>query len=110
MLAGMSWRMLGSSSAGESLLDAMGSQDEQSRMLAGMSLVKAGRKSVDLIEQAIRSGRASPGMIRLLADIGGSKARRLLEEAARGDADTLTQAARESLDLLQRIENLPTEN
>ncbi|MGB5490238.1 MAG: hypothetical protein WBM76_05360, partial [Woeseiaceae bacterium] len=47
--AGTSWRLFGSRRAGEILLQAVSGGDEQNRMLAGMSLVKGGQRSFDLI-------------------------------------------------------------
>ncbi len=103
--AGIAWRTFGSSGAGATLLDAVSGDDEQERMLAGMSLVKAGERSCDLIEQAHASGRTTPPMVRLLADIGGSRSRTLLAEIAT-DQGPLADAASDSLDLLDRIEAL----
>ncbi len=105
-MAGTAWRTFGSKSAGETLLDAMSSGDEQQRMLAGMSLVKAGDRSVDLIQEAIDSDCAGPDVIRLLADLGGRKARSLLEELAAGEPGELKDAAERSLNLLERIDAL----
>ena len=110
LLAGTAWRTFGSSDAGQTLLEAMSGGDEQERMLAGMSLVKAGDRSIGLVQRAIASGRASPEIIRLLADVGGSKARSILNEVAAGEPGELKGAAEQSLDLLNRIEALPPEN
>ena len=64
-------------------------------MLAGISLVKAGERSVDLIEKAAETGRLTPDVVRLLADIGGSRSRALLSELS-GEAGPVGTAARES--------------
>ncbi len=85
MAAGASWRMFGSRRAAETLLQAMSADDEQSRMLAGMSLVKAGQRSFELIEEKIEAGEASAPVIRLLPDIDGTKARAVLEKIAAGE-------------------------
>jgi radical SAM superfamily enzyme with C-terminal helix-hairpin-helix motif len=110
LLAGTAWRTFGSNDAGQTLLDAMSGGDEQDRMLAGMSLVKAGDRSIGLVQEAIASNRASPEIIRLLADLGGPKARSILNEVATGKPGELKDAAEQSLDLLNRIEALPPEN
>lgn len=103
--AGLAWRAFGSSGAGATLLDAMAGGDEQERMLAGMSLVKAGDRSLDLISAAYASGDATPQMVRLVADIGGPRARPMLTEMAE-EPGPLAHAASDSLDLLDRIDSL----
>lgn len=109
LLAGSAWRLFGSDGAGESLLEAMSGDDEQQRMLAGMSLVKAGDRSIDLIQNTLSSGHATPPIIRLLADLGGPRARSMLKEIAAGEPGELVETARQSLDLLDRIEALTDE-
>jgi hypothetical protein len=103
--AGAAWRTLGTESAGNALIDAFTGGDEQERTLAGMSIVKAGERSIDLIEKARSTGRLTPTVVRLLADIGGSRARALLGEIAHGSGP-LAEAAVESLDLLDQIDAL----
>ncbi len=106
MAAGASWRMFGSRRAAETLLQAMTGDDEQSRMLAGMSLVKAGQRSFELIERKVEAGEASAPIIRLLPDIGGAKARAVLAKIAAGEAGELKETARECIDLLDRMDAL----
>lgn len=110
LLAGTTWRTFGLNDAGRTLLEVMSGSDEQERMLAGMSLVKAGGRSIDLIQEAIASNRASPAIIRLLADLGGPKAHSILEEVANGEQRELKDAAEKSLNLLNRIDALPPED
>jgi hypothetical protein len=68
-------------------------------------LVKAGERSVDLIEKARSTGSLTPDLVRLLADIGGPKSQTLLGELADGESP-VAQAAVESLELLEQIEQL----
>lgn len=103
--AGIAWRTVGNQSAGKELLKAFRSDDEQSRNLAGISLVKAGDRSVDLIEKAKTRGRLTPELVRLLADIRGPKSEALLTELAAGKGP-LADAATESLELLEQIDQL----
>jgi hypothetical protein len=103
--AGVAWRTVGSETAGRTLLEAVSGDDEQERTLAGMSIVKAGDRSIGLIENARVSGTLTPPVVRLLADIGGSRSRALLTEIA-ADGGPLVEAAVESLDLLDRIDAL----
>ena len=103
--AGLAWRTVGSESAGYALLEAFSGDDEQEKMLAGISLVKAGERSIDLIEKAAETGRLTPDVARLLADIGGSRSRALLSELS-SEAGSVGTAARESLQVLDQIEDL----
>lgn len=103
--AGVVWRTFGTASAGKTLLDTMAGDHEQERMLAGMSLVKAGERSIGLIEEAVTSGQASPSAVKLLADIGGPRSKTLLTNIA-AEPGELSEAATQSLDLLNRIDAL----
>ena len=104
--AGIAWRMFGSRKSGSLLLQAMDSDDEKNRMLAGMSLVKAGDRSFRLIEEEVNDENASASLIRLLPDIGGEEARKLLEGIAAGDSHECAEAATECIDLLDRMRSL----
>jgi len=103
--AGVAWRTVGIESAGDVLLAAFASDDEQDRMLAGMSIVKAGERSISLIEKARSTGRVTPELVRLLADIGGPRSKALLTEIATGTGAVAT-AATQSLELLEQIDSL----
>lgn len=103
-MAGASWRLLGSRRAGELLVTAMSADDEQTRMLAGISLVKGGRRSFDLIEQKIEAGSASASLLRLLPDIAPERSRCVLQRVATGEHGALREAAKECVDLLDRID------
>lgn len=104
--AGIAWRLFGSRASGSLLLRAMAADDEQNRMLAGMSLVKAGERSLRLIEKEINSENASVDLIRLLPDLGGEEARKLLEDIAAGDSSEFAGAATECIDLLDRMKSV----
>ena len=106
LMAGASWRLLGSERAAHTLLEAMSGDDEQNRMLAGMSLVRAGKRSFALIADRIAVGDATPELVRLLPDIGGEQARPILDGLAENASGELQQAAAECIDLLDRIQKL----
>jgi hypothetical protein len=103
--AGLAFRTIGSEGAGYTLLDAFSSDDEQEKMLAGISLVKAGERTVDLIDKARRTGRLTPEAVRMLADIGGSRSRALLDEISAGEG-SVAAAAADSLQVLDQIESM----
>jgi len=103
--AGVAWRTAGIESAGEELLEAFTSQNEQDRTLAGISIVKAGERSIGLIDKARSTGQLNPDLVRLLADIGGPTAQTLLGDLASGDGP-VAKAATQSLELLKEIDSL----
>ena len=109
MRAGVVWRTVGSPSAGESLLRALSGDDEQERMLSGMSLVKAGDRSIDLIDRTYRAGGATPPMIRLLPDLDSPRCRDLLTEIA-GHEGPLGNEASDGLERLARIDEIAEED
>jgi len=105
-MAGASWRLFGSRRAGETLLEALSGDDEQNRMLAGMSLVKAGQRSLRLIEKKVNDEQGSVSLIRLLPDVGGEDARDLLEIIVARNSGDMAEAATECIDLLDRVKAL----
>jgi hypothetical protein len=107
--AGLAWRTVGTESAGYTLLEAFSGDDEQEKMLAGIAIVKAGDRSIDLIESARKSGRLTPQVVQLLADIGGPRSRALLAEIAAGQGGPVATAAVDSLQVLDQIEAIEDE-
>ena len=54
LAAGVLWRLFGRRASARTLLEAFAADNEQNRMLAGISLVRAGQRSFDLIENEIQ--------------------------------------------------------
>jgi hypothetical protein len=102
--AGLAWRSFGSRRAAEALIQAMSGDDEQNRMLAGMALVKAGGRSLDLIEEQVEAGRATPAVVRLLPDLDTPRTRVLLNKIASQESGELAEAARGCLNQLRRMD------
>ena len=93
---------LGSSAAARSLLADLASEDENVRMLAGMFLVRSGRRSLPVLRQALTRREQLPTVLTMLADIAAPESE---AEIARfvDDADPeVAQAARLALDVLHR--------
>ena len=97
------WRLFGTRRSAETLFDAMSGESEQNRMLAGISLVKGGRRSFDFIEQKVEAGDATPPVIRLLSDIDASAARDVFNRVVDSQGE-LAETARQCIDTLDRIE------
>ena len=62
--------LLHSPSAAERLIRALGSPDENERTLAGMFLVKSGRKALPYLRAAVARREHLPIVLQILADIG----------------------------------------
>ncbi len=90
---GFVWRLFGFRPAGRALLRAADRSNEQDRVLAVISLVKAGSRTIDLAESRFRDGRMSPQAIDVVASIEHPRTRPLLEDVARGDGPTAVAAA-----------------
>ena len=106
LVAGLTWRLLGTHRSAAVLLDAFTAGDEQNRMLAGLSLVRAGARSFDLIEREIDRGDAGAALVRLLPDIDHTRSRSMLERLAGGGDDEIAAAARQCLAAMQRQESV----
>lgn len=55
---------------GRVLVDALASDDEDERTIAGILLTKAGRRAEPLLEEALKDGRHRPEVIAVLGSIG----------------------------------------
>ena len=82
----------------------MAGDDEQNRMLACMSLVKAGQRSFDLIEKKLQTGHVSAPIIRLLPDIGGPEARAMLDKIAGGASGEMSDTAWQCIELMKMMD------
>ena len=106
LAAGVSWRLFGSRRAAELLLHGATSDDEQSRMLAGMSLVKGGQRSFDLIEDQLESGQGSASLVQLLPDIDAGRARAVLQKMTQVECGEMAETAKQCVELLDRIDDM----
>jgi hypothetical protein len=94
------WRATGLQMAGRALVRALGSTDENVRTIAGIFLVRAGRKSEPLLQEALDKRENLPVVLTIIGSIGDRK----LEPQVRqfiNDRDTVVaNAARDALRLL----------
>ena len=70
----VTWRTIGLNAAGRKLIDALASQDENVRVIAGMSLVKGGVKALPLLRDALINRRNLATVISIIGDIGDTSA------------------------------------
>jgi hypothetical protein len=94
---GALWRATGARAAGNALARAFASDDETVRVLAGMLLVRGGRRAAPVIRDALARGAADPDLIAALADVGSAEDEPLLRSYARSLDAEVANAAREAL-------------
>lgn len=86
--------------AGRALVHALGSDDENVRVIAGMSLVQSGRRAEPLLEEALERRENVPVVLSILGDIGDPASEPVLYRFT-GDPDPETaRAARDALRVL----------
>lgn len=88
-------------SAGRALVEALGSEDETVRTMAGMSLVRAGERSEPLLEEALNRRENLPMVLQILADLGDPTVAPALERFTNDRDPAVARAAREALRALQ---------
>ena len=102
--SGTLWRTMGVRAAGRHLIRALGSDDETIRTLAGMFLVKAGVRSLDLLAEAIETRDNLPVVLTILGDIGDPRSIPILERLAQDQDADVARAAQDALEALRRRE------
>ncbi|MFN0111548.1 MAG: hypothetical protein ACKVZH_22025, partial [Blastocatellia bacterium] len=88
------WRGLHFKSAGRALVKALGENDEDLRVIAGMFLTRSGTRSAPLLGEALSERRGLPIVLQIIADIQAKEFEPQLRQFA-GDSDPqVSQAAR----------------
>lgn len=87
--------------AGRALVRALGSEDENVRTIAGMSLVQAGERAEPLLQEAARRRENLPLVLTILGDIGDPKSEPLLERYTGDEDPEVARSAREALRVLR---------
>jgi HEAT repeat protein len=98
---GALWRGAGVESAGRALVKALESNDENLRTIAGMMLVKAGRRSVPLLQDALARRESLPMALSVLADLGDPSCETAFRAFASDPDPKVAAAAREALRVLE---------
>jgi len=93
---------LGSGSAARSLLADLSSDDESVRALAGMFLVRGGRRSLPVLRQALARREQLPTVLTMLADIAAPESKAEIARFVDDPDPEAAQAARLALDVLER--------
>ena len=94
------WTALGSRAAGRALVKALGSTDESERTVAGMFLVRGGRRAEPLVDEAIRRREHLPIVLLIAGDIGARRLEPDLRRLATDPDPDVARAARDALETL----------
>jgi hypothetical protein len=92
------WNTTGLRSAGRALIDALGSEDEDLRTVAGMLLAQSGKRAEPLIAEAIARREHLPIVLLIAGDIGATT---LEPELRRFTTDPNPDVARAAHDALR---------
>jgi hypothetical protein len=105
LAVGATWRLTGAAPAGRALVGGLVEGDEAERAVAGISLTKAGDRSVPLLAAALGETARPEPVVDVLASIGTPAARSALRRAAEADSPAAGPAAR-ALRTLDDIDGL----
>ena len=91
------WHWLGITSAGRALVKALGSPDENMRSIAGILLVKSGKRAEPLLQEALIRRENLPTVLTVLGSIGDPALIPQLRQFADDQSPDVAKAAREAL-------------
>jgi hypothetical protein len=95
------WRITGSRSAGRTLVEALGSRDEDLRSLAGIFLTRGGRRAEPLLREALDRRRHLPMVLTVLGSLGDPRYEPVFQSFSQDPDPEVADAAREGLHLLE---------
>jgi hypothetical protein len=94
------WILIGCRSAGRALVRALGSTDEGKRTVAGMFLVRSGKRAEPLVAEAIRQREHLPIVLLIAGDIGASSLVPELRHLTMDPDPDVARAAHDALEIL----------
>jgi hypothetical protein len=94
------WTATACRSAGRGLVKALGSTDEDERAVAGMLLVKGGKRAEPLVAEAIRRREHLPVALVIAADIGAASLEPEMRRLAADSDPDVARAAQDALEIL----------
>jgi hypothetical protein len=95
-VAGAAWKA-GSQAAGRLLVGGLASTDENNRLIAGMLLVRGGRRAIPLLEQELEHPRNLPMLLHVMGDVAPDAFKDILERFAADSDPQVSRAARDAL-------------
>src|SRR5262245_37406244 len=94
------WRGLHLKWAGRALVNALGSDDEDLRVIAGMFLVRSGRRAIPWLGEALVSRRHLPLVVQIIADIKATEFESEVRQLVSDPDPQISEAAQQALRLL----------
>lgn len=94
------WCVIGLRCAGRALIHALSSKDENLRVIAGMFLVRSGRKAEPLLQEAMQKGENLPMVLTLLGDLGDPECELALRKYCNDNNPEVARAAQDALKVL----------
>ena len=94
------WTSTGCRSAGHALVKALGSTDEDERVIAGVLLVQGGKRAEPLVADAIRRREHLPIVLLIAADLGASGLEPDLRHLSTDPDPDVARAASDALEIL----------
>ena len=94
------WMAIGCPSAGRALVKALGSTDEGERTVAGMFLVKGGKRAEPLVADAIRRREHLPIVLLIAGDLRAARLEPDLRRLTMDPDPDVARAAHDALEIL----------
>jgi len=101
LLSAAVWRSTGLRSAGRALVRSLQTEDEEVRMIAGMMLVKGGKKAEPLLQEALEKRENVPIVLTVLGSIGDPGVEPQLRRFTKDEDPKISKAARDALEIVQ---------
>lgn len=98
--AGAMWRLAQPEWAGRALVKALGAEDENARTIAGMLLVKSGRRALPLLRSAMANRENLPMVLAVVGSIGDPSMTVDLKRLVDDRDPSVAAAARDALRLV----------
>lgn len=100
LLASLVWRVMGIRAAGRALVRDLGTDDEEIRAIAGMMLVKSGRKAEPLLQEALYRRENVSTVLAVLGSIGDPSMEPEIRRFADDKDPQVSKAAHDALRLV----------
>jgi hypothetical protein len=94
------WRATRLQSLGRLIVRALGSSNENLCHIAGILLVRAGRRSEPVLEEALRKRENLPSVLTILADIGDKRVESEIQRFSVHEDPRIAEAAKQALRVL----------
>lgn len=99
-LKAVAWRLTGASRLGRMLIRALSSGNENVRNIAGILLVRAGKRAEPLLQEALHRRENLPMTLTLLADLGDRVVEKEIQPFSTDRDPKVAEAARQALRVL----------